>query len=230
MVLVMTDNARDIWRALLLALVISGLLAIAHYSGLTSYLNLKKLPLLQEKLAALPWAVNRLCFIVGGALAIVCGLGRSIMSLAAGLFYGPYWGALLSITTSLLASLMIFAFVRRIGRPRFLDRVKGYIEKADQLVADNGFTAVIIIRQLPLACLMVNILLALTRVSLTEFIFGSIVGFLPEAIIFALYGSSAHGGFFGKITLASLLLVGVVIGIKFLTKKFNNNNINQEDL
>jgi len=222
------ENIRDILRALLLALVISGLLAIAYYSGLTDYLNLEKLPLLQEKLAALPWLVNRLCFVVGGALAIVCGLGRSVMSLAAGLFYGPYWGAFFSIMTSLLASLLIFAFVRRIGRPRFLDRVKGHIEKADRLVADNGFMAVIIIRQLPLACLMVNILLALTRVSLTEFIFGSIVGFLPEAIIFALYGSSAHGGFLGKITLASLLLVGVVIGIKFLLHKFNLNNENED--
>jgi uncharacterized membrane protein YdjX (TVP38/TMEM64 family) len=75
---------------------------------------------------------------------------------------------------------------------------------------------------------MVNILLALTRVSLTEFIFGSIVGFLPEAIIFALYGSSAHGGFFGKVTLASLLLVGAVVGVKFLLHKFNINNDNED--
>lgn len=213
--------SRDLLRALLLTMVITGLLASAHYSGLTEYLDLDKLPLLQEKIAGLPWLVNRFCFVIVGALVIVCGLGRSLLSLAGGLFYGTVEGTTFSVLAALSGSLLIFAFVRRLGRPRFLAKVSGHLEKADKLVTDNGFLAVILIRQLPLACILINILLALTRVTLTEFILGSIVGFLPEALVFALYGSSAHGGFFSKVTIASLLLVLVVVGIKFLLHKFN---------
>jgi len=216
-------NTHDILRALLLTLVITGLLAIVHYSGLSDYLDRDKLPLLQEKLSALPWLVNRICFIVGGALVIVCGLGRSVLSLAGGLFYGTLWGTIFSVLAALLGSLLIFTFVRRLGQPWFSAKVSGHLEKADKLVAENGILAVILIRQLPLACLLVNVLLALTRVTLPKFILGSIIGFLPEAIIFALYGSSAHGSFFNKVTIASFLLVLVVVGINFLSHKFNGN-------
>ncbi len=225
-----STNARDILRTIFLALTISGLLALAHYSGLSEYLDLDKLPLLQEKLSGLPWLVNRICFVVLGALVIVCGLGRSVLSLAGGIFYGTFWGTTFSVLAALLGSLLIFAFVRQLGRPRFLAKVSDHLEKADKLVAENGFIAVILIRQLPLACLLINILLALTRVTLTEFILGSLIGFLPEALIFALYGSSAHGGFFSKVTTASILLVLIVIGIKLLLKKFNVNGNDEKQV
>ncbi len=225
----MTDNYsfsyRNIGRILLLALVLSSVLAIVHFSGLKEYLHPDKIPLLQEKLAALPEFMGRLLFIAGGALVIVCGLGRSAVSLVSGVLYGPVWGAVYSVLAALSGSIVIFAFFRLLGRPLFLDRISGYVEKADKLVARNGFLAVILIRQLPLACLLVNILLALTRVSLVEFVCGSVVGFLPEAIVFALYGSSAQSGFFSKVAIASILLVVVVIGMKFLSQKLNREEI-----
>ena len=214
----------NILRALGLALVISAALAVVHYSGLRSYLNLEQIPVLQEKLAALPWLLNRAAFVFGGALAIVCGLGRSMVSLAGGMFYGAGPGAVLSLLAALTGALVIFTVVRLFKRPLFINKLGGYLEKVDQLVTDNAILAVILIRLLPLTSLLLNILLALTRVTPVQFIIGSIIGFLPETIVFTLYGSSAQGGFFSKVTIASGLLVVVVVGCKFFSQKINTIN------
>jgi uncharacterized membrane protein YdjX (TVP38/TMEM64 family) len=210
-----------ILRALGLALIITVLLAVVHYSGLRSYLSLEQMPVLKEKLAGLPWIVNRLVFVGGGALAIVCGLGRSLVSLAGGLFYGVWEGAVFSLLAALTGSLIIFTFVRLLKRPLFSHKLGKYLGRVDQLVAENGILAVILIRLLPLTSLLLNVLIAMTRVSLSEFIIGSLIGFLPETIVFTLYGSSTQGGFFSKVTIASGLLVVVVVGCKIFSQKIN---------
>jgi len=212
-----------IGRALLLALGLSGLLGIAHYYGWFAYLNPAHLPVIQEKLAGLPWLVNRLLFVIGAAAAIVCGLGRSVISLAGGLWYGALQGTIISLLAALSGSLVVFAFVRRFGRPLFADRLSGYLKKADDLATRNGLLAVILIRQFPLSCLMINILLALTHIGWRDFILGSTLGFLPEALIFTLYGSSPHHNFMVRISCASLLLITVTIGVKLLLFQTEQN-------
>ena len=216
-------------RALGLALVITLLLAVVHYSGLRTYLSLEQMPLLKEKLAGLPWIVNRLVFVLGGALVIICGLGRSLVSLAGGLFYGVWEGVIFSLTAALVGSLVIFTFVRFFKRPLFSHKLGKYLARVDQLVADNGILAVILIRLLPLTSLLLNVLIAMTRVTLPEFVIGSLIGFLPETLVFSLYGSSTQGGFLSKVTIASGLLVAVVVGCKIFSRKINPPKINPKE-
>jgi len=206
-------------RTLILIAILCGLLGLTHFSGLGNYLDPRHLPFLREQLVGLPPLAAKTLFVAGGALLILAGVGRNAVSLAGGIIYGAGWGAVYSVLAALLGSLPVFGLVRALGRPFFPGRIGAYLESADRLVTRNGFLAVILIRQLPLACLLVNVLIAVTRVRTAQFIAGSLVGFLPEALVFALYGSSAQEGFCTRAAIASILLLAIAVGAKLLHKK-----------
>ena len=210
-------------RTLLLVLSLSLALALIHFSGAADYLDPRHWPYWQSRLENMPPGTAIFFFIGAGALAISIGLGRSAVSLAAGMLYGAIPGTVYSVAAALLGSLVIFGVVRYLSRPDPAKKFGRYFEKAEQLVSHNGLLAVILIRQLPLACLLINVLLALTRITLRQFILGSLLGFLPESLIFALYGSSARQHFFIQMSLATMLLVSVILFSATLRRRLEND-------
>jgi len=212
------NNRKDVLKAILLIIVFSGSLAIIRFSPLGNYLdtsNINHLRIILDEFHSLAPFI----FLAGGTLVISMGAPRLIISALGGMIFGFFWGTVLSMAATIGGSLVVFALTRHLGRPLFNQNVGVRLKAIKDHIGANGLLAVIIMRQLPLACLLVNILIGLTSISVREFLLGSLIGHLPEALIFSLYGSSLRGSFIFRIVLASLLLIMLVVALRIYFRR-----------
>ena len=164
---------------------------------------------------------------------ISLGVPRSLVSILGGVVFGLWLGIVLALAAALLGSVAIFSLTRVLGRPLFKQKIGAYQKIIAQYSKSNGFLLVILLRQLPLTCILVNVLIGLAPITTGVFLLGSIVGLLPETVIFALYGSSLQTGFVLRISVASFLLVLLVLLVRIyyqrsalareISRKLKNN-------
>ena len=121
----------------------------------------------------------------------------------------------LTLAAALLGSMAIFWLTKLLGRPFIKQNVAHYLKTLEDYSQTNGFLLVILLRQLPLTCQFVNVLMGLSSIPTGDFVLGSIVGLLPETLIFAIFGSSLREKFMLRVSLAALLLIALAWGIKY---------------
>jgi len=195
-----------------------GALALIRFSPLREYINPSNFDKLRVRLSEFhAWAP--MVFLAGGAIAITLGAPRSIVSILGGMAFGFLTGTFLALAASLLGSIVIFSLAKWLGRSFFEHRVGKYLKVIKGLGQVDGFLLVVLLRQLPLTCMLVNVLIGLISVSTGAFFLGSIVGLLPEAAIFSLFGSSVRHGFILRVSIATFLLILLVIVIRLYYKK-----------
>ena len=205
------DNRREIIKTLLLVALLGGSLALVKLSPLGYYLTPSNAPLLQARLSQFQ-AFAPVIYYAGGALIIAMGVPRSVVHILTGMAFGFWGGMLLSTAAALTGSTVIFWLTRLLGRPLFHQKVGRYLTAVDGHIRKNGFWVMVIIRQMPLTSMLTSVLLGLTSIRFGIFILGSIVGLLPEAAIFSLFGSSIRGDFTIKVLIASVFMVAVFPG------------------
>ncbi len=212
------ENRRNLIKAVVLAVILSGFLAVVKFSPLGEYLSPDRMGVLGKKLAGFhQWAP--LVFLLCGALAISLGSPRSLFSILGGMFFGFWIGTLLTLGAALLGSITIFLLTRWLGRPLFRQRVNKYLTMVEKHVTTDGFLIVVLLRQLPLACIVVNVLIGLTSIPMRTFLWGSVVGLLPETIIFSLFGSSVQENFIWRVSMAAFLLILLVLAVRIFYKR-----------
>lgn len=131
-----------------------------------------------------------LIFTLVSAGLIAVGCPRLIFCPLAGLAFG-FWGGLLwSQLGALLGSYLTFLFVRWGGQalvarywPR-LQRLRAFFEQ-------RGLFSVIILRQLPISAIFINLILGVSPIRHRQFLLGTLLGNLPEAVPCILLGSGA---------------------------------------
>lgn len=207
------EDRSAVLRALLLATLVAGAFALARISPLADYLSASYLSELQGELAVFRRGTP-VVFLLGGSGLIALGAPRSMISALAGTVFGLFWGVVLAMAATLLGSAPVFALTKLLGRPLFGRSVDKQLKIVEGCTKTGGLLIVVLLRQLPLTCMFVNILMGLTSIPMRVFIVGSVIGFLPETIIFALFGSSVHGNFVLRVSLASMLLVLLALGIR----------------
>jgi uncharacterized membrane protein YdjX (TVP38/TMEM64 family) len=207
------EGRKAVLKAILLALLLAGSLALVHLSPVGYYINTSHIDALKDRLFEFH-AWTPVVFFLGGAVVIAIGAPRSIISILGGMVFGFLEGTLLSLGAALLGSAVIFFLTKWLGRPLFRQKLGGYLKTIEGHARKNGFWIVVLLRQLPLTCILVNVLIGLTSVSARAFFWGSIVGLLPEAAIFSLFGSSVREAFVLRISIASFLLVLLALAIR----------------
>lgn len=209
---------KNLFKAIMLAALLIAVLAVVHFSQLGEYLKVSNIDLLQQKLSAFG-GLAPLIFLVGGALVITLGVPRAVVSILGGLVFGLLGGIMLALVAVLLGSSIIFLLTKWLGRPLFKQKVGGYLKAIENHTKTDGFLMVIILRQLPLTSLLINMLIGLTSVSMGIFILGSIVGLLPEIIIFALFGSSLKESFILRVSIASTLWIVLILAVRLFFQR-----------
>ncbi len=207
------EYRKNLFKAILMVTLLVTVLTIVRFSPLGAYLKISNIEMLQQNLHEFR-GLAPLVFFVGGALLIILGTPRSVVSILGGLVFGLFGGILLALLSALLGSMIIFLLTKWLGRPLFKQKVGGYLKVIEDHTKTDGFLLVIIMRQLPLTSLLINLLIGLTSVSLGIFLLGSIIGLLPETIIFALFGSSLQDGFVLRVSIASSLWVILILIIR----------------
>lgn len=152
-----------------------------------------------------PW--SPVIFLAATALGTALGLPRLIFCVMAGWLFGFELGFAWSQAGSLLGAYALFLIARH-TRPETL------LEKYPKLRAlstpvGTGWFSVLVVRQLPLAGLYNDILLAWSPVSHRDFWIGSFIGFLPLGITASLIGAGAIKADLGQM--ASYLAEATVL-------------------
>jgi len=209
---------KNLFKALLLAALLITVLAMVRFSPLGEYLKVSNIKALQQELAEFG-ALAPLVFLIGGAVVIMIGVPRSVVSILGGLVFGIWGGILLALMAALLGSTFIFLLTKWLGRPLFRQKVGEYLKVLENHTKTDGFLMVIIMRQLPLTSLLINVLIGLTSISMGIFLLGSIVGLLPETIIFALFGSSLQQSFVLRVSIASTFWIILILVIRFFFRR-----------
>jgi len=201
-------------RALLVALVLLGawLLYLLPYQDLPGWIAS-----LGEITAAQGW-YGPLGF--GLATAVLTGVGvpRRLMTGVAAALFGVIVGLVCTLLGTLAGAYATFLLARWGGREAGLTRWPK-LRRFRVLLSRQGILPVLLSRQLPLSSFFVNLLLGLTAVRTRDFIIGSLIGFLPEAIPVALIGAGVVQE--EPASALKYLLVGVVIfiGLGYLMRR-----------
>ena len=125
------------------------------------------------------------------ALAAICLVPGSILTVGAGVAYGLVWGTIIASTTSAAAATAAFLVARTVARQRVARWAASDPRFAalDAAVGDHGLKLVILVRLSPLIPFNVlNYALGVTRVRLRDYALGSFLGMLPVTVLYVYVG------------------------------------------
>ena len=148
-------------------------------------------------------------FVFLSAVGTALGLPRLIFCTAGGWLFGFELGFLWSHLGSLAGAYALFLLARHTRPETLLDRYPKL--KALSMPVGRGWFSVLVVRQLPLAGIYNDILLAFSPVSHRDFWIGSFVGFLPLGLTASLVGAGVIEADIGRIGLYLASATGVFL-------------------
>jgi uncharacterized membrane protein YdjX (TVP38/TMEM64 family) len=167
---------------------------------------------------ATPTAGGAATLVTAGALLCAAGVPRQAVAFAGGYAFGLWPGAALSMLAQLLGCIADFAIARTSGRAWATRRLRGRLARIDRFLAANPFTATLTLRLLPVGNnLALNLLAGLSGMPVAPFLAATLIGYVPQTIVFALAGSGVHVDHTSQVALGALLfLVSAVLGFVLL--------------
>ncbi len=153
-------------------------------------------------------------FVGIGAIAIAAGLPRQVLSAAAGYAFGIGWGLAWAMTASLLGCAGAFTYARALARAPLRRRFPDRVRRLDAFLKEHPIKMTIMVRFLPGNNLLTNLAAGVSSVPPLPFFVGSLLGYLPQTLIFALLGSSPHGQMVWRLTSGiTLFFVSTLVGV-----------------
>ena len=151
---------------------------------------------------------GELLYLAVGGLACAVAVPRHIVSFLGGYAFGVVLGTALALAATEIGCVLTFFYARIIGRPLVAARFGERVRRIDDFLAANPFSMTLLIRLLPVGNNFATCLAAgVSRVPAQPFLLGSLVGYLPQTLVFALAGSGVVAGAGVRIGLAVLLFV-----------------------
>ena len=140
---------------------------------------------------------------------------NSLFSLAIGATYGPFWGSILAIVGSVLASALAFFLSRKFGK-EFVEKYIPHTHMIHDFFKNNAFLTVFILRLIPSVSFdMISYGAGLTAMSFRTFIVATTLGIIPGTISIVLVGSGLTSennlSWIGIIIYGILVVAGVVL-------------------
>lgn len=166
-----------------------------------------------------------LAFVAFGALACALSVPRQVTALAGGFAFGFWPGVALAMLAQILGCAVDFALARSLGRPaalRFLERrAGGRLRRMERFLSERAFTTTLTLRLLPVGNnVALNLVAGASSTAAAPFLLASLIGYVPQTVVFALAGSGAGLSDGSQLMLAAgLMLVSVAIGITLLRRR-----------
>ncbi|WP_231251600.1 TVP38/TMEM64 family protein [Nocardioides furvisabuli] len=161
-----------------------------------------------------PWGAA--AFVAGYALLCLLPAPKALLTALGGVLFGLWLGALLSWLAALTGAAATFGLGRALGRDAVDQLTRGRVERADRLLADHGFGAVLAVRLTPvLPYTVINYAAGLTGVRWRDYLLGSALGMVPGSLAYAAlgaWGADPWGVFAGVAALVALVVIGTFVG------------------
>jgi uncharacterized membrane protein YdjX (TVP38/TMEM64 family) len=166
---------------------------------------------------------GELLFVAVGGLACGLAVPRHFVSFFGGYAFGVGLGTLLAIVATEFGCALTFFYARLVGRPLLAKRFGARVQRIDDFLSASPLAMTLLIRLLPVGNNFGTSLAAgVSRVPAQPFLLGSLLGYIPQTLVFALAGSGIETGAGARLALAVLLFfVAAIIGI-WLYRKYRH--------
>lgn len=136
---------------------------------------------------------GELLFVAVAGLATAAGVPRQGLSFLAGYAFGLGEGTVLGLAGTALGCVGAFYYARLLGRSVVLHRFPDRIARIDAFLHENPLTMSLMLRLSPVGSnLITNLAAGVSGVRALPFFAGSVIGYAPQTLIFALLGSGIH--------------------------------------
>ncbi len=136
---------------------------------------------------------GELLFVGVAALLTVLGLPRQFVAFLGGYAFGLVEGAALALLGTLLSCVAAFYYARLLAHRFIARRLGRRARHMDAFLRTHPFSTTVLIRFLPVGHnLATNLLAGVSSVEPTPFFLGSLIGYLPQTVVFALIGSGVE--------------------------------------
>jgi len=131
-------------------------------------------------------------FLLLATFLTAIGLPRQVSAFAAGYAFGPIYGSAIALVAQILACSLDFIWARAIGQDFVRRRFGPRLARVDKTLATHPFLTTLTLRLLPVGNnLLLNLAAGLTSVRLLPFLAASAIGFIPQTLVFALFGQGS---------------------------------------
>lgn len=167
------------------------------------------------------YIVSSLIFILASGMLIALGIPRIWASAVGGGIYGVFMGSILSIIGSLLGASILYLAGKTI-LTGIVERRAGYkLGMWKVRFQENTFWWVLYGRFFPFSnSTVMSLISGSCNVHFTPYILGSLVGFVPLAVVFATCGNGSIKGNMWQIGFATMLLVLAIFSRSLLKRWF----------
>ncbi|MBQ7589293.1 MAG: TVP38/TMEM64 family protein [Verrucomicrobia bacterium] len=183
-----------------------------------------------QKIIEFGWK-GHIIFLFGVTLLILLGMPRLLFCAIGGMAFGWWLGLIYAVAATLLAYYLQFLFVRWGGRP-FVEKYLKKYPVAGKFIRDEGLGAVILARQVPLPGIAINFAFGLSTVRNRDYIFGTLIGQIPEALPCALVGAglleTSGKNLTWMLFLAVVAFAVLWVGFNLLLRYLRNKNNHAE--
>lgn len=158
-------------------------------------------------------------FLLMGGLFTAIGLPRQVVAFLAGYAFGTsaigiVLGTVLGALAALAGSILSFSYARFFGKGVLRARLGERAARFDRFIHDYPFSMTVLIRLLPMGSnLLTNLLAGISSIRPVHFFSGTLLGYLPQTLVFVLVGSGVHLAPVIKLALAvGLFLMSGALG------------------
>jgi len=145
-------------------------------------------------------------FLLLATFLTAIGLPRQVPAFVAGYAFGPWYGTAIALVSQVLACSLDFIWARAIGQDFVRRRFGAKLAKLDSTLAAHPFMATLTLRLMPVGSnILLNLAAGLSSVRILPFLAASALGFIPQTVVFALFGQGSAP------THAHMLLLGTAM-------------------
>jgi len=155
-----------------------------------------------------------LLFLLMGGLFTAIGLPRQIIAFLGGYAFSVGLGTLFGALAALLGCMLSFGYARLFGKGLLRARLGERAGRFDRFIHEHPFSMTVLVRLLPVGNnLLTNLAAGISSIRAVHFFSGTLLGYLPQTLVFALVGSGVHIAPALKLALAiGLFLVSGALG------------------
>jgi uncharacterized membrane protein YdjX (TVP38/TMEM64 family) len=165
-------------------------------------------------------------FLAVATLLTAIGLPRQIPAFVAGYAFGAWSGAAIALLSQIIACGADFIWARAVGREFVNRRFGRVLRRVDSTLSARPFIATLTFRLMPVGSnILLNLAAGLSSVRALPFLAASLIGFIPQTVVFALIGRGSAPSHMNVLAIGVVMfLLSAGLGV-FLFTKFRQDSI-----
>ena len=161
-----------------------------------------------------------LLFLVAGVAGTSIGLPRQLLAGVGGYAYGIASGLILSLVAAIGGCALTVLIARWVLSERVERRFARQVQWLQRVTRDDTFLKIVVLRLQPLGTnLATNVSAGVIRLPVLTFLGASVLGYIPQMLVFALAGSGIAVGSRIELGLAIALFVVSLLLAGYLWKR-----------